>query len=235
MRKDKKEAIRIARLKQKAKTRGAAPMPGQKWDAAKDRGAAPPPPGGGGAKPAGKGPTAPAGGGEIKVQKYRATKAFKSDEIEYPEGATLFVMGAPDEKGNVMAVYDGKSGDCPVDSLVELTDEVLAKERADAEAEAEQDRLQMEAAINGDVAELERIEREKLEALDEKYRLKALEGASGDTEAEKMQAAASAAAAAKANEEIAEAKAAEEAIKAQAAELERLMRELDMSDDEDED
>ena len=40
---------------------------------------------------------------------------------------------------------------------------------------------------------------------------------------------------AKAVEEIAEAKAAEEAIKAQAAELERLMRELDMSDDEDED
>ena len=41
-----------------------------------------------------------------------------------------------------------------------------AEERADAEAEAEQDRLQMEAAIIGDVAELERIEREKLEALD---------------------------------------------------------------------
>jgi hypothetical protein len=46
--------------------------------------------------------------------------------LRYPEGATLFVMGEPDDAGLVMAVYDGKSGNCAFDTLIELTDEILA-------------------------------------------------------------------------------------------------------------
>jgi len=223
MRKDKKEAIRMARLKQKAKGRGQAPKPGQ----------APAPVDHDGPKPAGDGKP-------LKVGKYRASKAYAAaegaaDQISYPEGATLFVMGEPDDDGLVMAVYDGKSGNCKFDTLSELTAEILAAERAEKEAAAERDRLELEAAINGDTAALEKIEMDKLEALDEKYRKKALEAAEGDTEAEKMQSAASAAAAESAAKEIDEARAAEDEIKKQAAELERLMAELDMTDDEDED
>jgi hypothetical protein len=44
-----------------------------------------------------------------------------------------------------------------------------AGERAEKEAEAQREREEMEAAINGDQEALERIELEKLEALDEKY------------------------------------------------------------------
>eukprot|EP00036_Acanthoecidae_sp_10tr_P008194 CAMPEP_0182928010 /NCGR_PEP_ID=MMETSP0105_2-20130417/14942_1 /TAXON_ID=81532 ORGANISM="Acanthoeca-like sp., Strain 10tr" /NCGR_SAMPLE_ID=MMETSP0105_2 /ASSEMBLY_ACC=CAM_ASM_000205 /LENGTH=242 /DNA_ID=CAMNT_0025065997 /DNA_START=31 /DNA_END=759 /DNA_ORIENTATION=- len=219
IRKDKKEAVRLARLKMKANARGAAPPPPSK------KGGAPPP------------TIAPAAGGEApKVEKYRAVEDFKG-EVEFQKGATLFVLGAPDADGNVMAVTGGKSGSVPSKVLVPITDALLAKEREEKEKAAEEDRKAKEAVLEKAKAAIEAEERAKLDALDDKARQLAVadSGDAGASEEDKLAAAARAAAEAKIKEENDALLEEENRLKAEAARLEELMRQLDMSDDDDDD
>jgi hypothetical protein len=111
----------------------------------------------------------------------------------------------------------------------------LPEERMAKEAAATATREAAEAAIGATEEEREAAMLEELKALDAKYAAKAMEGMEGADEEAKMKAAASAAAAEKANAEIAEAKAEEDRVKAEAAKLEELMRQLDMSSDEEDD
>lgn len=156
------------------------------------------------------------------------------------------------------AVFSGKSGSIPADTLVPITDELLAKEREEKEQEIEADRKRKEAELQAAQAEIEAEERAKLEALGEKEKAVATASSSGDSEEEKMKSAAAAAAAvrsgpflrrtyhanltpvapapnlqAKIKEETEALLAEENRLKAEAARLEELMRQLDMSDDDD--
>merc|ERR1719183_2040300 len=145
MRNDKKEAIKLARLKLKAAARGAAPMPGQKVTA-----------------------PAPSGDGQpLKVVKYRALESY-SGEVTYEPGATLFAMGE-EKDGMVMAVVNGKSGMVQVSTLTPITDELLAAERQAREEWAEEARAEKERLVNASEEEREAAMQANLAALDEKY------------------------------------------------------------------
>eukprot|EP00039_Didymoeca_costata_P018093 m.332089 g.332089 ORF g.332089 m.332089 type:complete len:236 (+) comp16875_c0_seq1:69-776(+) len=210
LRKDKKEAVRIARLKVKAQARGAAP----------------PPPKPGAAAPA---PVVKTSDGKPpEIKKYRAMEDY-SGEVTFAKGDTIFVMGDVDDKGMIMGVCGGKSGMCPMASLKEITDELLAAERKEREEAAQKEREAREAEIAAQAEEMEKEELEKLKASDDKPA-----AAEGTDEEAELAAKARAAAAAKAAEEIAKAKEEEDKLRAEAARLEELMRQLDMSDDDDE-
>eukprot|EP00037_Helgoeca_nana_P002014 m.31227 g.31227 ORF g.31227 m.31227 type:complete len:245 (-) comp12298_c0_seq1:1535-2269(-) len=218
IRKDKKEAVRLARLKMKANARGAAPPPPKK-------GAAPAPV-----------IASASDGAPPKVEKFRAV-VDHTGEVTFTKGATLFVLGEPDASGNVVAVFAGKSGSIPASTLIPITDELLAKERAEKDTEIEESRKQKEANLEAAKSDIEAEERAKLDKLSEKERAQAMasaaSGEAGQSEEDKMAAAASAAAAAKMKEENAALLAEENRLKAEAARLEELMRQLDMSDDDD--
>lgn len=196
------------------------------------------------------------------------------------------------------AVFAGKSGSIPASTLIPITDELLAKERAEKDTEIEESRKQKEANLEAAKSDIEAEERAKLDKLSEKERAQAMasaaSGEAGQSEEDKMAAAASAAAAvrptshtrrscysttvdlatlslpfcdcysyarahpcsfslhpllimhsthvwcappgvlqAKMKEENAALLAEENRLKAEAARLEELMRQLDMSDDDD--
>lgn len=201
MRKDKKEAVRIGRLKAKAAARGAAP----------------PPPGKGGA-PA---PAINYSGAEPTVAKYRAVEDFDG-EVTFEKGATLFCLGDPVD-GKIMAVVNGESGNVPMSALVEITDELLAKERAEREAAAEARRAELEAQ-----AESADVDDAAVEAA-----VAAAPTQAGESEADKKARILSEEKSKAHDAAMAAAKAEEDKMKAEAARLEELMRQLDMSDDED--
>lgn len=119
-----------------------------------------------------------------------------------------------------------------VSTLTPITDELLAAERQAREEWAEEARAEKERLVNASEEEREAAVQANLAALDEKY---ASKGETKDTAAEEAAAAASAEAAAAAAAEIQEAKAEEDKLKAEAARLEELMRQLDMSSDEEDD
>eukprot|EP00729_Bicosta_minor_P014230 gene14230-29174_t len=215
LRNDKKEAIKIARLKIKAAGRGAAPVPGQ----------APPP-----AAAAGLVDKAKGRGAILKVTKYRALEAY-SGEVSYEPGATLFAMGE-EKDGMIMAVVNGASGMVKMSTLTPITPELLAAEREAREEAAQEAREAKEASLSATTEEREAAMQEELKKLDEKY----ANSTPGDTSAgDALAEEASKQAAAAANKEIEEAKAEEEKLKAEAARLEELMRQLDMSDEDDSD
>lgn len=217
LRKDKKEAVRLARLKVKASNRGAAP----------------PPPGKGGGAPPPKIANATPGVAP-KVGKYRAVEDH-SGECNFEKGATLFVLGEPDASGNVMAVVGGVSGNVPFAKLVPITDELLAKERVEKEAALTAAREKREKELEAGMDAIEAEEKAKLEALDAKTRanLEAISAESGMSPEESLAAAAKAQAAERASKEIQEMKDEEDRLMAEAKKLEELMAALDMSDDED--
>jgi hypothetical protein len=213
MRKDKKEAVRLARLKLKASARGAAPPP--------------PPPGGKAAAPAAAPPPS-SDGKPLEVKKYRALEAY-SGEISYEPGATIFVMGEADANGMVMGVVGGASGMCKMSTLTVITDELLAAERKAKEEAAAVAREKREAELAAQLGASDGDAEAALKALEEKY-------ANSDTPIEaEGKSAESIAMEQKVAAELAEAKAEEDKIKAEAARLEELMRQLDMDSDEDED
>lgn len=210
MRKDKVAAMKLARLKVKANARGAAP----------------PPPGKGGPAP----PIVTSDGEPPKVEKYRAIEAHTGD-VTFPVGATLFVLGEPDDKGEVVGVYDGISGNVPISKLVVITPELLAKEREEKEAVIKAEFEAREAEINKEKEKIEAQALEKLKALDSKE--PQTSDAPGETEEEKLAALAKAEADKKVADEIDSMKAEEDKLLAEARRLEELMAALDMSDDED--
>lgn len=218
LRKDKKEAVRLARLKAKAKNRSAAPLPPGKGG------------GGGGAAPA----ITTSDGAPPKVEKYRAIEDH-SGEIAFTKGATLFVLGEADADGNVMAVAGGSSGSVPFSKMVLITPELLEKEREEKEALFTAAREAREKELESELSKIEEEEKAKLEALDEKTRAATVAVDDGETEEQRVAAAAKAAAQAKVAKEIEEMKAEEERLMAEAKKLEELMAALDMSDDEDDD
>jgi hypothetical protein len=202
LRKDKKEAVRLARLKVKANARGAAPMPPKKGEAA--------------APVQQVVPSEP-----VEVKKYRAIKDFSGD-ISYESGATVFVLGEPDDAGMVIAVVGGASGNCPMDTLIELTDAVIQEERKIREEAARESSEEKQKKLNDQLAAIEASEKV----------IKA--SPSAEPVEDEAETEANAAAAAKAKEEIEAAKAEEEALLARAAEIEAMMAALDVSDDDDE-
>jgi hypothetical protein len=110
-----------------------------------------------------------------------------------------------------------------------------AEERMAKEAAATAAREAAEASLGATEEEREAAMLEELKALDEKYAAKATAGTAGADDDAKLKAAASKAAADKAAVEIAEAIAEENRVKEEAAKLEELMRQLDMSSDEEDD
>lgn len=204
LRKDKKEAVRLARLKVKANARGAAPMPPKKGEAASE------------APVQQVVPSEP-----VEVKKYRAIKDFSGD-VSYESGATVFVLGEPDDAGMVIAVVGGASGNCPMDTLIELTDAVIQEERKIREEAARESSEEKQKRLNDQLAAIEASEKVIKES------------PSAEPVEDEAETEANAAAAAKAKEEIEAAKAEEEALLARAAEIEAMMAALDVSDDDDE-
>ena len=116
-------------------------------------------------------------------------------------------------------------------TLTPITPELLAAEREAREEAAQEAREAKEASLSATTEEREAAMQEELKKLDEKYANSTPDTSAGDALAEE----ASKQAAAAANKEIEEAKAEEEKLKAEAARLEELMRQLDMSDEDDSD
>ncbi|EDQ84788.1 uncharacterized protein MONBRDRAFT_29920 [Monosiga brevicollis MX1] len=136
LKKDKVHAERLAKLAASANARGAAPLP----------------PGMGGAAAAPAPSAAPA-----EVVKFRAIEGFKSDEVDFEKGATVFVVGEPDASGMVQAVAGGKAGKIPMDKLRKITHELLEEERKQREKEIAEARQAEEDSLR------EEMEKMKLE------------------------------------------------------------------------
>eukprot|EP00049_Salpingoeca_infusionum_P017527 m.353304 g.353304 ORF g.353304 m.353304 type:complete len:226 (-) comp16733_c0_seq1:584-1261(-) len=130
---DSEHAHRLAKLAATASARGAAPLPPGKG------GAAPP-------KPAA--PSAPA-----KVTKYRAIEGFKSDELEFEKGATIFVVGEPAD-GMVQGVALGKAGKIPTAAITPITPELLEQERIQAEKDIEAARIEEEENLRKEMEQM---------------------------------------------------------------------------------
>lgn len=162
------------------------------------------------------------------MKKYRAIASFAGD-VAYEVGATLFVLGDTVD-GKVTAVVNGKSGMCPMDTLTLITPELLAKEKADREAalaaaseQAEKERLAFQKEMEAELTE---------ELSANKAELDAAPTLEGEDDTAKAKRIAAEKAEAKAAEEREASRAEEDKLKAEAARLEELMRQLDMSSDE---
>lgn len=228
MRKDKKEAVRIARLKLKANNRGAAPPP--------------PKPGQAPSEAAPDVAVTPAKSDKpVKTFKYRAVADFKSADIEFTVGSVLFVICEADDDGKAaitgdetIAVYNGKSGNVPIAMIEEITAESLKAERDEKDRVASEEAAVAQADAETQQKYAEDKAAKALEALDAKYAA-ASDTSELDAEKAKIQAEAEQAKAA-GEAEIAKIQAEEDDLKKQAAEIEAMLAALgDSSDEEDND